>query len=246
MVPGSLVVEADEDRVGVEDVADPLADGSTIASNSSWRASAAPISLTSASSSLRWRVSSMARARASAVAMCWATNVRRSRSHRRIGAGPRRSSGPPRGPIVRPSARSGRSYPVGAGDAEKCRVPSLDDLLVLLAAQEHRLARSQEVTGQAGGLAGADRLPHSRIRDVEIDLVAIEREVDHLAPVVVEGYVEVVRVHELADDLVDRLVERGHVARCSGRFGDAVEDGLDPLGGLRTREPGLQVGDPLQ
>ncbi len=51
-----------------------------IASNSSCCESASPISLMRASSALRWRVSSMARARVKAVAMWLPTKVRISRS----------------------------------------------------------------------------------------------------------------------------------------------------------------------
>jgi len=53
---------------------------SMIVAKSSCSASARPISLMSASSALRWRVSSIARTRVRAAPMCWPTNARRSRS----------------------------------------------------------------------------------------------------------------------------------------------------------------------
>ena len=74
-----------------------------------------------------------------------------------------------------------------------------------------------------------------RIRDVVVHLVDEERVVHRLARFVVQDDVEVPRVHELADDRVDRPVELAHVLRRARRLGDPVEGCLDLLRGPRGR-----------
>src|SRR5262245_32999391 len=111
--------------------------------------------------------------------------------------------------------------------------------------EQHRPARAQEVGGRAGGVADPERLPHVRIRDVRVDRVDEVREVDHPALVVVESDVEVVRVHEFADDRVDLPIEVLHVLGGARRLGDPVQGVLDLLGALASRLVGLELGDPL-
>ena len=78
-----------------------------------------------------------------------------------------------------------------------------------------------------------------------INLVAVVREVDQLALLVIERDVEVVRVHQLADDLVDPGVERRHVLGGARRLGDAVQGGLDLRGVLVRSLAGLELRDLL-
>ena len=65
---------------------------------------------------------------------------------------------------------------------------------------------------------------------VPVDLVDVVRPVDQLPLLVVERDEEVLRVHELADDLVDRPVELLHVLRRARQLRDAVQRALH-LGG---------------
>jgi hypothetical protein len=85
----------------------------------------------------------------------------------------------------------------------------------------------KDVGRQALGIADPDRLPDGRIRDVQVDLVDVVREVDRLALLVVQRDVEVRGGHQFADDLVDGRVERRHIAGGAGRLGDAIQRALD-------------------
>ena len=70
------------------------------------------------------------------------------------------------------------------------------------------------------------------IGEVGVDVVDAVRPVDQLPLLVVDGDVEVLGVHELADDLVDRPVELLHVLSGARQLGDAVQRVLH-LGGAR-------------
>ena len=142
--------------------------------------------------------------------------------------------------------------PVGLeGNAEPARVlrDDADELDLALLGQFHPplvrdqlgLARAEHVGRRACRGAGAQLLPDVGVGPIGIELVDVERPVDQLPPLVVERDVEVVRVHELADDAVDRGVERLHVLRGARRLGDAVQGVLDLLGSVPLRLGGLQL-----
>ena len=107
------------------------------------------------------------------------------------------------------------------------------------------------------GLAGAERVPRHaaclavteldplvRLRPVVVELVDVVGEVDQLPLFVVEGDVEVLRVHQFADDGVHRPVELLQVLRCACELGDSVERGLHLLrmAALRLGELRRDVG----
>ena len=81
--------------------------------------------------------------------------------------------------------------------------------------------------------AAAELLPPVRIGEVGVDLVDVVRPVDQPALLVVERDIEVARVHELADDTVDRPVELLQVVGRARQLGDPVQ-GFLHLGGLRV------------
>ena len=74
--------------------------------------------------------------------------------------------------------------------------------------------------------------------------IDVERIVDQPALVVIERDVEVVGVHQLADDLVDRGVEVRHVARGARRLGNAIQRGLDLRGASGVGFTRLELRDP--
>ena len=102
----------------------------------------------------------------------------------------------------------------------------------------------QDVGGRAAGVADAERLPDGRVRDVDVDRVDVVREVDRLAPVVVERDVEVLGVHQARDGRVDLAVERLEVLGRAGRLGDPVEGRLDPFRSRVLRLAPLELVDP--
>jgi hypothetical protein len=131
----------------------------------------------------------------------------------------------------RPPVRLQRCrHPVDARHAEHPDAAALDHLALLGVVNEDRLAVFQHVPGESGGLADADRLPHHWVRDVQVDLVAVEGVIHQAAPIVVQRDIEVLGVHQLADDLVNGGVERDHVLRRAGGLGDPVEGALHPFG----------------
>ena len=143
-----------------------------------------------------------------------------------------------------------KRLPVGLeGNAEPARVLRDDadelDLALLgqfqppLVREQLGLARAEHVGRRAFRGTGAQLLPDVGVGPIGIQLVDVERPVDHLPSFVVERDEEVVRVHQLADDAVYRRVELLHIVGGARRLGDAVEGVLDLLGAaaLRPRRP---------
>jgi hypothetical protein len=129
-------------------------------------------------------------------------------------------------------------------DPQRGDLGAPDKLLVLgIRAEEERLAQAQRITGQAGRIALADRLPCRRVGDVLVDAVDVVGEVQQAPRLVIEGDVEVLRVHQLADDGVHGRVELGQVVDGAGDVGDAVERGLHVGGALGLGLIGLQLRD---
>ena len=130
-------------------------------------------------------------------------------------------------------------------DADELDLALLGQLQPPLVRDQLGLARAEHVGRRACRGAGADLLPDVGVGRVGIELVDVERPVDQLPPVVVERDVEVVRVHEPADDAVYRRVELLHVVGGARRLGDAVEGVLDLLGAAALRLGGLQLREAL-
>ena len=104
---------------------------------------------------------------------------------------------------------------------------------------------AEHISGCPARLPDAEGVPRVGVGKIGIDLIAVEREVDQLALFVVQRDVEVVRVHQLADDLVDLGVERRHVLGCARRLGDAIQGGLDLRSVLVRSLAGLELLDLL-
>ena len=119
--------------------------------------------------------------------------------------------------------------PVLGDHTEEGPVSALDAGLQVFGRKQQGPPLSNEVGSDPGGLPRPHRLPHVRVGDVLVHLVAVERPVHPLAFLVVQHDVEVLRVHELADDAVDLGVELLHVLRGARDLRDAVEGVLDLL-----------------
>ena len=117
---------------------------------------------------------------------------------------------------------------VGDG-ADQLDLALLDQLERPFVRQQLRLAGPQHVGGCPPRLPAAKGIPRVRVGNVGIDLVDVIGEADQLPLLVVERDVEVVRVHQLADDGVHRPVELLQVLRRARELGDAVERGLHLL-----------------
>ena len=79
---------------------------------------------------------------------------------------------------------------------------------------------------------------------VLVDGVDVEREVDPVRRLVVEGDIEVLGVHELGDDRVDGGIELGHVADRRRRLGDLEQRRFDPVPLLALALEALELGQP--
>ena len=138
-----------------------------------------------------------------------------------------------------------RAHPFDGHLPDDLELALLGEGLVVLRGKEFRLAMSQHIGSRSTCLADAEVVPRVRIGDFGVNLIAVEREVDQLTLVVVQRDVEVVRVHQLADDLVDLGVERGHILGGARRLGDAVQGGLDLRGVLVRSLAGFELRDLL-
>ena len=128
-------------------------------------------------------------------------------------------------------------------DADSLDLAPGDEVRMTRGVQQQRPAGPQQVAGGAGRLADADRIPGGRVREVGVDRVDVVREVDRLALGVVQRDVEVLDIHESADDAVDGGVERRQVLRRAGRVGDAQERVLHALGLVALGVAGLELGE---
>jgi hypothetical protein len=126
--------------------------------------------------------------------------------------------------------RNAEPAAVRGDNSERHDLIPLDQHLIPLVVAQERLARSEDVRRYAPCLPRADRVPLVRIGEIVVgDLVDVIGPVHELALLVVQGDIEVPRVHELADDLVDRAVELLHVLRGARELRDAVKRVLDLL-----------------
>ena len=148
-------------------------------------------------------------------------------------------------PTVRPSAFNGTPSHSSASCPRISISPFLARAMNFFRFQMLRAAMTKHVCRCSACLANAKGIPRVRVGNIGINLVAVEREVDQLPFFVVQRDVEVVRVHQLADDLVDLGVERGHVLGGARRLGDAIQGGLDLLGVLVRSLAGLELRDLL-
>ena len=142
-----------------------------------------------------------------------------------------------------PLGLEGNAEPVD-GELADVRIESLRDIdSLLLLGDEHRDAGPQQMGGDPGRVADAEGVPEVGVGDVAVDLIHVVREVDRVAFRVIERDIEVVRVHQLADDRVDLPIEVLHVLGGARRLGDPVEGGLDLLRALAPRLVRLELGD---
>ena len=128
-----------------------------------------------------------------------------------------------------------RSQPVSvADDADQRDLATLCECPLDGGIDADRLAGPQHVGRQAARVPDAHRLPRLGIRHLQIHRVHVIRKVQRVALVVVQGDVRVVGVHELADDAMDRGIERVEIFCRAGCFGDPVQGVLDLLRSLRV------------
>src|SRR5438067_6459403 len=116
--------------------------------------------------------------------------------------------------------------------AERLDLALLHELGPALVIEQLRRTRPQHVGRRAPRVAAAEFVSLVGVGDVEVDGVDVIREADPLALLVVERNEEVLRIHELPDDLVDRAVELLHVLGRARQLGNAVQGVLHP-GGAR-------------
>ena len=115
-------------------------------------------------------------------------------------------------------------------DADQLDLALLDQFAMTLRCDQLRLAGAEHVSRHPARLAVAELDPLVYLGPVlVVELVDVVREVDQLPLLVVEGDVEVARVHQLADDGVNRPVELLQVLRRARELRDAVERGLHLL-----------------
>jgi hypothetical protein len=107
-----------------------------------------------------------------------------------------------------------------------------------------RLAGTEPIPGHPARLAAAELDPLVRLGPIIVELVCPVGVVDQLSLVVVERDVEVVRVHQLADDAMHRPVELLHVPSRARELGDAVERGLHVLALPMLRLGSFEFGQP--
>ena len=131
-------------------------------------------------------------------------------------------------PESAPIGGQGDTEPMAAleGDPELFDLPLPNELVEQPHVHQQRAALSQGVAGDPSSLAASDRLPGQWIGDVVVGRVGVVRVVDQLAIAVVEGEVQVLPVHELADDPVDGRIERRQVARGQRGIGDPVQGSI--------------------
>ena len=140
------------------------------------------------------------------------------------------------------------------GNAEPARIAAglsaagqdgtaLDERSVLLLIEQQRLSQPQRVRGDTCRIAAPDRLPETCVRWLRVEAVNVVRVVQELALFVVEGDVEVPRIHQLADDGVHGRVELGHLLDRAGGVGDAVERVFDLQGSLAVGLERLEIRD---
>ncbi len=134
-----------------------------------------------------------------------------------LGVGLRRQDSEDAAPAAQRNAQ-----PVDAFAPHQVHVAPRDHGAEHLGGREQRLARAQD--------PGGEPVPHLFRRRLRLLFVDEVGEADHLRRRIVEGDVEILRLHQPHDDLVQREVERGQAGRVAGRFGDPVERGLDALG----------------
>src|SRR5439155_23527490 len=92
------------------------------------------------------------------------------------------------------------------------------------------------------GLAFAERIPPMWIGEVAIEFVDVVRPADQLPLLVIEGDVEVVRVHQFADDGVYRPVELLQVPRRARQLRYAIEGVLNVLGSAMVAVGRFELG----
>ncbi len=146
----------------------------------------------------------------------------------------------------RPAFRDeGRADPVAiADDTDAFDLAGRHQLAVGRLVDMGWLSGAQDVGRRAARVPHAERFPDRRVGQVGVDRVDVVREVDGLPLVVVQRDVRVLGVHQLADDAVNRRVERRHVVGGTGRRGDPVQRGLDLFGALVLGLAGLELRDP--
>jgi hypothetical protein len=135
--------------------------------------------------------------------------------------------------------------------ADELDLALLDQFVVALVREQLRLSRAEQVAGRPTRLVAAELDPLVRLGPVVVELVRPVRPVDQLPVLVVERDVEVVRMHQLADHRVYRSVELLHVASRARELGDSIERALHGLlraeafglGGLELGQPAARVGE---
>ena len=78
-------------------------------------------------------------------------------------------------------------------------------------------------------------------RGVGVGDVDVIRKADGVGGRVIQHDVEIFRVHQAADDGMQRMHHLGHVVSGAGLFGDRVERALQPLGQRQTRNGFIQT-----
>ncbi len=112
-------------------------------------------------------------------------------------------------------------------DADRFHLALGDELPVVSGRDDRRPSGPQDVGRRAAGVPDAERLPDRRIRKLDVDGVDVVREVDRLAPVVIERDVEVLGEHQARDGRVDLAVERLEILGGRRGLGNPVEGRLD-------------------
>ena len=109
---------------------------------------------------------------------------------------------------------------------------------------EHAPAtRRRRVRGDAPRHCRSRSAPGDSGPGIRVEAVDVVWVVHQLPLLVVEGDVEVLGVHQLADDRVHRRIELGHLVDRAGGVGDAVERVLDLQGALTVGLERLQLSD---
>ena len=130
----------------------------------------------------------------------------------------------------RPPLRTERNaQPVLGGCPDPRELTLLDELVPLLERGMQGLPGPEYVGRGAVCFTRAELEPLLRVGGVGIEIVGVVGPADQATLFVVERDPESLRIHELADDLVDRAVELLHVLGRARELRDAVERALDPL-----------------
>ena len=127
-----------------------------------------------------------------------------------------------------PLLLQGHAQPVDGRAAHHLHFPALHHVREDGGRGQEGLARAQDVVGQGLGFLG--------LGGRGVRLVHEVREAHRRFLLVADGDVEVPRVHELADDAVDRDVQAFHVLDGRGGVRDAIEGGLQALRPLGVRD----------